>query len=776
MKFAQFQSTYKGSPLEVYEKTGELLEAKYYKNREENSLLRQSLSNIQVEDRNIGHLAKATSDIESILDSVGDQWHYANNALYEAKQRLLGDKALAISMEDYAKSQATKAEMQKRFEENKIGQDALNAYYINEKRYNTKAIELDENGQAINRWHTPTAPQKTDIEKKVLDIVTLLNQHKDSLVVGANAAGSPLYDLYKANPQLEGYVDKYTAKGKTPEAIAEAVNAWIQTTPEIQDYYNYINDAYTFNEFALKDRDGNYIKNENGDIIQRDIKASDFRQLGIDVSDDWQSLTNKVFLPGVNGTITSHVIRSLSPNFKENPAYKELRENGMSDQDALKRLFTTTKTKLETNKIVDFSRTFAFSEFDVDTIKDEGYWFRKNLAQKKLDDAKIHSAMIGKSPLLPQPKFSIDGMMEQRNQLVQARNSKKEGTPEWNQYNAEIRNLDALQKTLRDGYSNNTAEGAEVVDAVYAKIIEKVPEKDKGLFIQHASEIKDYITGKSELLGFTYNTKQGIKGILGTYKTSVQDLLNNARKEFNKGFEKSVQTNGYNLDINTISFLDENNAISEISENLGANILNLGNSFINLGALNKQGQPMTLDDYFKENGQINESNYKAIAEATDHFGKFVIRFIPRKDTIEPLPDDSRLIVEPHPDVKHSVMNSFTNIVANSTTGYSAEVNDWLNTTKSNLIYNNSFEPVYDKLAILESNDGTVAEDIGEVYLPNVPMTAKNPSTIGEFKIVFTPNNQVQLYQITKNNTNPILVATRNSVPELQMYLTQQYYK
>ena len=184
MKFAQFQSTYKPLPIETYERTGQELEAKYYRNREQSSLLRQGLSNTKVEDRNIGHLAKAVTDVEGMLDEVNGKWHYASNTLYKAKDRLINDKVLGASIEDYAKSQTSKTEQQKRLEEGKIGQDALSAFYTYDKLYNNKAIEIDEQGRLKNRWITPTSPDKPDIDKKSMELVDMVLKNPSSIDTG----------------------------------------------------------------------------------------------------------------------------------------------------------------------------------------------------------------------------------------------------------------------------------------------------------------------------------------------------------------------------------------------------------------------------------------------------------------------------------------------------------------------------------------------------------------------------------------------------------------
>ena len=116
MKFAQFQSTYKEAPIQTYEQTGRELEAKYYRNKEQASLLRQGLANTKVEDRNINVLANATTDVENLLAETNGKWHYASNKMYEARDRLTTDKLLTASIEDYSKSAAAKANEQKRFE------------------------------------------------------------------------------------------------------------------------------------------------------------------------------------------------------------------------------------------------------------------------------------------------------------------------------------------------------------------------------------------------------------------------------------------------------------------------------------------------------------------------------------------------------------------------------------------------------------------------------------------------------------------------------------
>ena len=75
-------------------------------------------------------------------------------------------------------------------------------------------------------------------------------------------------------------------------------------------------------------------------------------------------------------------IRGMTPNFKETHVFQELLAQGATEKEALQHLYKNALTSNQLQNVVDFGSSFAFSEFDSDTIKNEGYWFNKNLAQK----------------------------------------------------------------------------------------------------------------------------------------------------------------------------------------------------------------------------------------------------------------------------------------------------------------------------------------------------------------------------------------------------------
>ena len=775
MKFAQFQSTYKPIPTDVYERTGQELEAKYFKNKQEYSLLRQAMANSKVEDRNIGILAKVTTDVENTLKEVNGKWHYAGNILFDAKDRIINDKELAASMEDYAKSQNAKTELQKKFEDGKIDQDAVSAFYINDKRYNNKAISKDENGQLLNRWNTPTPPPKVDTDKKVLEITTLLTQHKDSLAAG-NVQGTPVAEIYENHPALEGYIRVGTATGVDGNKIANAVKAWINSTPEIKQYYNYINDAKVFDAVTEKNVNGEYLQNENGEFIQRDITAKDFRDLGIQVSDNWVTEQNSMIYKDEDGNIVTSSIKGVSPDFKETELYKELLDATGSDKLALQQLYKKALTDMQTDKIVDFSRQFGFKEYHNETLKNERYWFNEKLKQDRIEKASIYGTWMGKAPMIPANiKFNPKEVERSINDLIAKRDSYEPGTAQYNQYQDELTNLQTTHKILRDSYYK-TGEGEAYTDDLFSKLMDKIPRVDRKKFNDNREAVIKYITGQSNELGFEYNTNQGVRGTRGIYYDSVQDKLNSLRNGFTDEFTKVIQEGNINLNINTIDFLDKDGGISEVGKNVGEHILSRGDSFTNLGGLTEDGEPMTLDQYYEEN-EIDKSKYTPIAQFTDHYGRFVIKFVPNNDDVTPLENDARIIIEPNADNKDDMMQELANLVQVNSAGLSNEVNQWINSARVNSIYGKTFEPVYDNLALLESQK-IKRTDMEDYWLSNVPFKDKDTgeTVFGEFKISFNVDNTVSLYQTDSTHTKSVHRATKTNINDVKLYLYNEYTK
>ncbi|MCK9429718.1 MAG: hypothetical protein M0R17_06905 [Candidatus Omnitrophica bacterium] len=778
MKFAQFQSTYKPIPTDVYERTGQELEAKYYKNRQDSSLLRQAMANTKVENRNIGILAKATTDVENMLEDVNGKWHYASNILYNAKDRITNDKALNASMEDYAKAQNTKLAVQKQFEEGKIDQDALNAFYTNDKRYNNKAISVDENGQLTNRWNAPTPPPKVDTEKKVLEITTLLTQHKDTLAAG-NVKGTPVAEIYNNHPALEGYIRIGTATGVDGNEIANAVKAWINSTPEIKQYYNYINDAKVFDAVTEKNSKGEYLQDENGEFIQRDITAKDFRDLGIQVTDDWVTEKNSMTYAGEDGKLITTTIKGASPDFKETPLYKELLEATGSDKVALQQLYKKTLTDMQTDKIVDFSRQFGFREQHNEIVLNKRYWFDKE-RQVELDKNKdIYFVTPGTTTPVKIPTYDSNKTQTLLSDLIKERNSiptdpilqKDSDRLKYKQLDFEIKNLQNREKLLRSSYLKSP-EGEIYTDSLFEDFVDHARnKKDKEIIINNKSKVIDYLTGQTEEIGFNLpsyffkirqtstSEKMPVSGDfpsveLGWYPNKEREggytVLSQGRLAFNDALTKKIQNDGLEISYETGILTDNNGIPSKAMEGLNKFIQSNASEFKIVNQASRyQDMRETLGqviDTDLENGNASLYDFNLeVPKGKNNDGKFFLRITPKisggKEIASKLKQDT-YIIEPNANNKSEFMRNLGTIaITNDKTGIGS---DWGMQQIANTLYRHYFEDIENTLAMARKQNPNIKfEELGEQYFTNVLMADGNKYN---FKLVPT-DEYLSLYQL-----------------------------
>lgn len=807
MKFAQFQSTYKPLPLDVYEKTGQELEEKYYRNREQSSLLRQALSNTKVEDRNIGALAKATTDVENILSQVDGKWHYASNILYNAKDRLLNDKVLTASIEDYAKSQAAKEVEQKKFQDGKIDQEALNSFYINNERYNSKGIELDANGQTINRWSTPTPPPKVDTTEQVLKIVTLLNQHADSLAV----PGTDLLAVYKANPRLQGFVDKYTNKGKDPSKLGEAVQNWMNSTPEVKQYYDYINDAKVFNMITERDTNGKYLRDQNGNFVQKDITPEDFRNIGIPVLDNWNNQSNTMLLPGINGTLNTVKINNLAPNFKDSQIYKEYKEAGFTDQEALQQIYKRTLTGLQTDKIVDFARSFGYNQLSSNTIEDKMFFYRLD-RQKELDKNRdIYNIMPGITTNVKRPDYNSKDTQKLIGDLIKERSSiptdpKIQTTDDklrYNQLDYEIKNLQNREKLLRSSYLNSP-EGRTYTNELFSDFVGKARnKKDKNLILQNRTKVIEYLSGQSEELGFdipSYFFGKDLPSIKrqelriafpfglnpSAYPGEMSESTNPGRMKsaFNDAITKKIQSDGLEVSYETGILTDENGAPSKAMEALNNFVQNNASEFIVINQVSRYkdrretlGQ-LVNEDLKGKNPALYQFNVE-LPKGRENDGVFFLRITPRvtgsgEPMAEPLKQDTYTI-EPNPTNKPEVMRNLGTIgITQDKTGVGGE---WGKQQIANTMYRQYFEDIENTLAQAREQDPDVQFiDLGEQYFVNVPMK-DNTGEVGFYNFKLVPTDtDLQLYQLDNNGNMLPEFSTFKSLRQVEDSFKEAFFK
>jgi hypothetical protein len=121
------------------------------------------------------------------------------------------------------------------------------------------------------------------------------------------------------------------------------------------------------------------------------------------------------------------------------------------------------------------------------------------------------------------------------------------------------------------------------------------------------------------------------------------------------------------------------------------------------------------------------------------------------------------------------MTSITDLVQNQSTGFSPQVNNWINKTRSNTLFGDAFENINNQRALVRSGHAT-DEDIKEFYLNDIPMSGKSGTEFGNFKVVFNPNNTVSLIQINPQTKVETHRATRYDLDQIQEYLFNQYIK
>ena len=775
MKFAQFQSTYKPLPIETYERTGQELEAKYYRNREQSSLLRQGLSNTKVEDRNIGHLAKAVTDVEGMLDEVNGKWHYASNTLYKAKDRLINDKVLDASIEDYAKSQTSKTEQQKRLEEGKIGQDALSAFYTYDKLYNNKAIEIDEQGRLKNRWITPTSPDKPDIDKKSMELVDMVLKNPSSIDTG-------LMSILNEYGMNTGYLERIRRKEVSPEQIIGVVKGFLANSDDVKDYYNYINKADLLSKTTQFD--------ENGNTIERSIlptMVSEYRNMGWNVDQQGNLLDNYQHYINDRGEFDilkdkkgkSIELNNAPKSIYDDPTLKYyVNEKKLNAEDALKTTYLNRKLDSQLNSIADGYKKFAFSEVShFDTTADQGHWLRaKYQIEEEMKNA-ITASTIGNMPLRTENYniFDATGFADQlRNQL----SSTTPDTPEYDnlqrQLNAQTNNIKVISKSFF-----GTLEGKELVNSLWKDLVSsKLPIEQSTLFSKYRKDFENYLIGEGPMpdLGIE---KNGIKSPiseetgrlisvltrspftagmsatgLGTYKDYK---VENAKQQFFKAINQKLK-DGLTIDNKYKIFKTINNEVAPFHKQEGELIKKNGQSWILSDNTNKMGEPIKLQNLFEElfsdKYSIDwfDAEYFPSENTSTGYGEGILQLTPNKNfpKDKSIPKLDPITIRPDASISDAVLYNRAKFVANNT--QDKDVLNWANTAAAMTLYGKTFAPVFSALATttkfgnptkeLVANNVKYGNLIYDTYI-NITGDSNNK----EYAIYFTPES------ISRNGAN-----------------------
>jgi hypothetical protein len=799
MKFAQFQSTYKPLPIQTYEQTGQALENSYYKNREQSSMLRQAMSNTKVEDRNLNILAKATTDTEQILNSVNGQWQYATNALFNAKDRIVNDKALNASVEDYAKKTSEQTELQKRFEEGKTTQEVLDAYNVYNKFYNTKSIEVDPTGTIKNRWANISAPNKPDIDTQATKMIDILLKNPDSIDSG-------LRTILDKNGVNTGYLERVRSEGVGADKIFGLVKGYLANSPEVKGYYQYINNADLLAKTGVIDN--------KGDVHTKSILpqlVDEYRNLGWNVDNNGNLLDN--YQHYINGKGEFDIVKDKkgkSVQIKDAPSSLMesanvkllMNEDKLSLEDALKQTYLSHKLNSQLNGIAEDYEKFAFQKVAaVDTIKDEGYWLNRK-AQKEKETAAGLAYMSSDKAGLYTTDYSMRDAQNYADQL-----HAQPQTPDIIQkYKEQTQNIQVLSKTFAD-----TPNGQILVDKLWNDATKELPlDKVDIANKTYKQAFKDYLTGTGTIpddVALLFN-RGGIP--VGTDPNKVPtpsvggfpvmtyvpqfSHLQDSKIQFQKEIDKQLK-NGLTIENNYRVFRGEDGKQSPFHAQQGDYIKQHGDSWILPGNLNKQGEPIKLQDYIPK--LIKDNKLKGAGYNPDQwnveyfpsdntstgFGTGVIKFTPNKNFPNGVtaPIIPPVTIRPDASVKNADL--FTNskyLYDNST---APEIKNYAEEGMAMSLYGDTFAPLLNNLAVgVELGGGQNLKD--ERTILNVPFgnksytmelkpTANSTGDGVNYSLFITPESALRNGVTTPTN---LPVAIGNSIPDMIRSLYIQHNK
>lgn len=723
MKFAQFQSTYKPLPIQTYEQTGRELETKYFNNRQQASLFRQGMANTKVEDRNLGILAKTTSDVEGMLNEVNNNWQYASNVLYNAKDRIVNDKALNASMEDYAKSQATKQDLQDQFKKGEIDQKELDAFYINDKLYNRKPITLDENGQAKNRWATPTPPPKPDVDKQATKMLDIVLKNPDVVDTG-------LKTIFDKQGISSGYLQQVRTEQVSPEKIFGIIKGWMANSPEVKQYYQYINNADLLSKTTDILPDGNITSKS---ILPQLV--SEYRNLGYNVDENGTLLDNYQHYVNPKGEFDIKLdsdgrkieIKDASKTLLESADVKFLMNEGkLPLEDALKQSFLSHKLNGQLNDISSNYKDFAFEKVISNNItSDQEHWLQRKMQLEKEQNANIQYSSLDKVPMSTTTPYSTRDAQTTSTQLQTKLNTLKlrkdyESNPEYISTKQiledQTQNITILSKSFL-----NSNEGRIALAEQWKSLVKDLPVNEQiAAYNKYYDDFTNYMQGIGTLPNITLGTEtSNIKqsnpleitaignpfGISRTFNSNtLTNKIENSKVNFQKELDKKIKS-GLSIDNNYETFRDKDGNLSNFHKAQGEYIKTNGDSWYLPYSSNKQGMPVKIQDYMSkifEGKGFNISNfdmlYFPVTNTSTGFGQGVVKLIPNKTFPNgvKVPNVEPIVVRPDASIKNSVLRSNARYVRSNS--IDPEATNWANEADVMSIYGDTFVPLFNNIA------------------------------------------------------------------------------
>jgi hypothetical protein len=688
IQFAKFASTRRSPDFKTIAETGEILHNRYMQNRENISLINQSLNNLDVEDRNQGIVENVKIDVNSMIGDVvsSGKYHRGTNAIYNAKDRVVNDRALNAAITSKAKRDAFYSELKKQSSDEKSGitNEAISAAAIYDSISNSAPISIDpDTGILQNEWTAPMVPPKPDAEKMAKEIATSLKpediafiQRKSNGEVMVDAEGNPMTTptIFQQHPALEGFIVEHSREGVTEERIATAISRYIESNPAIGQYHAYINGANIIAARMMRDsKTGATLKNESGTPILADITPAMFRNAGINVDDAWNLNDNKGKIIDKEGEEQSVKIENAPINLLDNEYVKEALAKGEDVNDILSGVLNNYLTQSNLQGYVDYGTSFANSKLTSKTVKDDLYHKRLEWAREDEQKREIVYTLNSPSTLFKPEVFDT----KDYNNSIAELTKDLRATPSTDTERAALLEEQIREKRAELALVSNaymSGDGGMVANRLWNEFIERTAgQNDNDIMRDQKDKFLSYLSGEADIPDFDQFLPEQKGGY--TNRGLYTEFWGKAKRRYQRSLTKAVKEDGVSIYTNTNTLLDKYGQESKVNTALGDFVYKQGGSFTVMGLTDKDGEVITFSQFLNEN-KINTNQWEIHSAPADPngsmYGAVVMSFVPKPSSTSAKSAEAdkrtpirNIIVIPNPEVRGQVASTIGQIITDN---------------------------------------------------------------------------------------------------------------
>lgn len=602
--FASFKSTYKSLPLETINETGRILQEKYFKNRDTADKLQSSLNNLNVHSKDKPIVTQVIADTNNELNNLNGEYEKADNVIRNIVQRIDKDDVLKTAVQDKTNYDVTLKTLQEKSLDPKSGitNEAIQAFVIHSNISKKGTIYKDENGIIQNRLTVEPPPIKIDPTDTILKITEQLTKNPD--IIERTYPG--------VSAQIAGYlgVTKETLKGVNPIKIQSAVASWINTQPEIKNYYDYINSAKVIQKFG-------------NEPVPLDRMLQDFNlYIRGDGSTYQLSKDEKGGITEID-TNLSNIAQYLIQNSDSGNGFDQNKYNLLSKQ-----MYISLATARDLGQISEMGNIFGFSQSTSDTKYMENWVARVDYEHRKQNE-QITDLVYKNTRVMPNTDISVNDynikVQKSKQDLDKARTALSITDPILKE-EAKAKYAIAKQTYERDNFIyHNYINGAldqspqlrANLENTYQNFIKKIE-------IPSGANKDDYVPSFDKFVNWLRGNEE-----LGTYKqvypNKIKDLntfISNAKAPFSLQAAKDISLTDvyYALDDIKETFLND------VSKYIKTNGLQGGyGRAVSFEGVDKNGTPInsTINQLISDQIWKNSTAYETVGSANDSDSKML---------------------------------------------------------------------------------------------------------------------------------------------------------